>query len=817
MGFNLVDLDTILKNTDILYAHKRVVNGSEIKETLRQHSGLVMKYFNKLNESKNISGVAKRIIDNIVTDYDRLNSDACKDFIFDMFVNAVYMHDVGKSNPVFQYRAMGNAEFAESEKWHLGKNHSLLSSLIYCDVFYKKAKALNLNRQINPLINSFAYIISRHHSDLENVSVRNFYALLSSTAETGSKMLSNYIDRVDVGALEKNTKNNAFKSEYLYILLKLLYSVLTTCDFVATYEFMNGSEADICDSVDPDELAEKYNNRELTKIIRSNKNIEGINKLRTDIFLECERNLKNNPDKNIYYLEAPTGSGKTNTSINIAVNLIKELGCNNIFYVFPFNTLAEQTAQVMDFWENNRDFVVINSTTPIIQDDKCDEDTEYEKVYFNYQLANFPVVITSHVRLFNAVFGVTREDCIWLYKLCNSVIVLDEIQSYKNSLWSKFINILYKFAKMFNFKIVIMSATLPKLDYLLNNREDNLVCDLLDSKKYFEDPLFKDRVKLNFDYLGTKMPLDDIAGVVADKFRETREKNILVEFITKKSARQCFELLKESLGDEAVIAELTGDDNKAVRKSIISKIKNREVNIVVATQVIEAGVDIDMDIGFKDISTLDSEEQFVGRINRSCKRAGLVYFFDCDDEKTVYRNDVRTEFTIRNEKIREILQNKDFFSYYTGVFDRLEQIAGSYDYNANDENFAKEVREIQFLKVENDLRLIDTVNYQIVLNYKCTVDGTEYTGSEVWERYKELLSNKDGMGYGQLKIELSRVSAILDLFTFNIIGNYKKAEMHNFTENIGSMFYYDEGERYITEDGKFDREKFVSDCGSEFI
>ena len=46
-----------------------------------------------------------------------------------------------------------------------------------------------------------------------------------------------------------------------------------------------------------------------------------------------------------------------------------------------------------------------------------------------------------------------------------------------------------------------------------------------------------------------------------------------------------------------------------------------------ATQVVEAGIDIDMDIGYKDISKLDSEEQFIGRINRNFKRKGVVLFF----------------------------------------------------------------------------------------------------------------------------------------------------------------------------------------------
>lgn len=34
-----------------------------------------------------------------------------------------------------------------------------------------------------------------------------------------------------------------------------------------------------------------------------------------------------------------------------------------------------------------------------------------------------------------------------------------------------------------------------------------------------------------------------------------------------------------------------------------------------------------MDIGYKDISMLDSEEQFLGRINRSCKKTGCKVYF----------------------------------------------------------------------------------------------------------------------------------------------------------------------------------------------
>ena len=69
-----------------------------------------------------------------------------------------------------------------------------------------------------------------------------------------------------------------------------------------------------------------------------------------------------------------------------------------------------------------------------------------------------------------------------------------------------------------------------------------------------------------------------------------------------------------------------------------------------ATQVIEAGVDIDMDLGLKDISLIESEEQFMGRINRNSIKQGKVYFFNYDDTKEIYRGDLRVEFNIKKDK-----------------------------------------------------------------------------------------------------------------------------------------------------------------------
>lgn len=96
----------------------------------------------------------------------------------------------------------------------------------------------------------------------------------------------------------------------------------------------------------------------------------------------------------------------------------------------------------------------------------------------------------------------------------------------------------------------------------------------------------------------------------------------MIEFIKKQSAMDFYNMfIEENEIDGLKIALMTGDDNIHERKKIINEVKAESGKILlIATQVVEAGVDIDMDIGYKDTSKIDSEEQFMGRINRSAKR-----------------------------------------------------------------------------------------------------------------------------------------------------------------------------------------------------
>ena len=158
-----------------------------------------------------------------------------------------------------------------------------------------------------------------------------------------------------------------------------------------------------------------------------------------------------------------------------------------------------------------------------------------------------------------------------------------------------------------------------------------------------------------------------------------------------------YEKLKQQSEDVYI---MTGDDNKYNRQKIIEKTKNNKSMFLVATQTIEAGVDIDMDIGFKDISFLDGEEQFIGRINRSNKKRECeVYFFNLDDARIIYRKDKRIGYGLDKEESRQWLQNKSFDLFYEKVLNRIKEETEKYTEN-NFAEFKKACNFIDYKKVE---------------------------------------------------------------------------------------------------------------------
>jgi CRISPR-associated endonuclease/helicase Cas3 len=234
----------------------------------------------------------------------------------------------------------------------------------------------------------------------------------------------------------------------------------------------------------------------------------------------------------------------------------------------------------------------------------------------------------------------------------------------------------------------------------------------------------------------------------------------------------------------------------------------------VTTQVVEAGVDIDMDLGFKDKSLIDSEEQIAGRINRNAnKKSCKLYIFDCNAEKTIYGSDDRYKFVKEfvSEEYQKILETKDFDYLYDIIIERIKQKNKSqFMVNLKDMldsilkldctavNYSFEIIDRQnrsiFIPLEIDTELIDTKLLKIADEFGMDTD-TALSGQEVWNKYEEVIKNQD-VDFVRNRIMLDKIQSLMSQFTISIFPESKDAELLKIygEEKYGYLFlesYYD--------------------------
>lgn len=846
-------LKNLVKNLNRYKAHKKSKDNEIIYETLLAHTELTNKYFFKFWQSKNSDEIFDRFCDVFwqKENIDNKLKNKAKDLLKEIIMTIPIFHDIGKVNPNFQLMKLKVNDFKENEAY-VNTHHSFLSSMFYMDYCRKLVYDEKNEDEIVNLLAEFilynGYIIARHHSELG--SLTEFTKLINLDDDTYFSKLKRIINNEDIYSVkidfiksdiedmfrnlnkvdkdaEKVGKRSIKQGVYLSIYIRWLYSLLVASDYYATSEFMN--EADFSENTDLNDIDKwdsVYENTDLLKNIRqyqqerypiSNEELNtvtDINILRSEIFCEVEEKIKANTDENIFYLEAPTGSGKSNTAINASFKLMQhDKRLQKIFYIYPFNTLVEQNLETLEkvFADNEdikQNIAVINSITPIKVSEKDLNDNEekdvYQKALLDRQFLNYPMILSTHVSLFNIIFGNRQSDVLAFYQLANSIIVLDEIQSYKNKIWAEIICYLKELAKMFNIKIIIMSATLPDLDIL--SRFQAQAVDLLEnSSRFFAVDCFKNRVKLNYDLL--KVDKDSILDELKTHLKQylKSDKKILIEFIKKKTAHDFWVDLQENEDFKDVQIEyLSGDDSIAERKRILDKVKKAtDTIILVSTQVIEAGVDIDMDIGYKNISKLDSEEQFLGRINRSCKKEGIAYFFEVDEASDIYKDDVRLSESIvlKDVNMQKILELKLFDEYYKKV---LETTMGKYSYHFDE--FIKDISDLNYESISTHMKLIDDTQdmVQIYIIRTLCVDGEILDGKQIWDSYVDLWENgRKTMSYAEWKIELSRITSKMNNFIYQV--SKHNLRIGKFYEQMGNITCLEDGDKYFIKD-KFNRE-----------
>lgn len=850
----IIPIEDIIVKPELFYAHCDRGNGKN-PEILKEHVDRCYHYFEELWEHKNFKAVFENFQKELAPE---LSDEGIKLF-YSLIVNVIIFHDCGKINPRFQSIKMKNT----LKKWTAidcldGTKHSILSAAIYFDYFYEKIQESLLSKDEKNMIHVFmlvnAYVISRHHGNLSRFEeFLEEFQQNQQLADIFSCMNQGVFAEVYHGPfckkglhsvnmpMQNKRKYDSFSEKQslqlgLYAYIRFLFSVLVSCDYYATSEYDNGIQMNAFGTIENTEFVTQYEQSERVKQIRRLNpescvdDKKDINILRNRMFYEAEQTLLKNKDTNIAFIEAPTGAGKSNLAMNCSLKLLDK-NINKIFYVYPFNTLVEQNYDTLEKIYGQTDIfksiAVINSITPIPLNgtrkfwenlDIEENEKFYQKALLDRQFLNYPFILTTHVNLFQIMFGCEREAAISFYQLAGSVVVLDEIQSYKNVLWTEIMMFLQCYSRLLNMKIIIMSATLPKLDMLTGNHE-KVVNLIKNPEKYFQDARFKKRVALSYEllYPDRKTEMKELYAHVLGQAQKGRK--LLMEFITKTSAEKFYHMLTESGREDLQIFCMTGDDNQIDRKRILREMDTADKDkavILVATQVVEAGIDIDMDIGYKDISKLDSEEQFIGRINRNFKRKGVVYFFDMDNESGIYKEDYRvdTAYTLRKDEMKQLLADKKFGKYYDYILKGIRKYRNDRKNENGIEAFVDNVKKLDFVWISQKMKLIDKNDdwkMSVYFAREITTDtGEIIDGKQVWERYRELLSDMT-MNYAKKQILLSEVKSKMSYFIYQI----KIDNSLDYNDRIGELYLIEDAEQYF-ENGRLNTDKFYSQ-GNLFV
>jgi len=869
-----LSLEGVLVNNEHYFAHTHAVKK---RENLHEHTEKVLNYFLVLIDKHGTDQIADSLISEIVNTISSIEHPIIfGNYLKRLFVDSIAFHDFGKINENFQVEKMENDFFQSNPENGIDTTHSKLSAYLFLNFHAKKIfERQDLRSQEKTLLYAFSYLfanpILRHHSSF----IDNFIDFEKDTVDR----LKTYLEKLGID-IDENLQSNFFNGYEkifeifgndfdskncfpIYALLKLNFSLLTSSDFYATFAFRNDMEVEEFGLLDKNlkkDFVENFRtlktyNQDLYENFGKHLNLsfdqvqerstKNLNQLRQKLAAEVVSNIREHSSDHLFYLEAPTGSGKTNLSLAGSLELLKiDSDINKIFYVFPFTTLVTQTFKSIKetIGATNENLIQLHSKSGFhTQREKSDSDEEREEEqnYIDNLFLNYPITLLTHIKFFDILKGNGKETNYLLHRLSNSVVIIDELQTYDPNHWDKVVFFLSNYAKHFNIRFILMSATLPKIDELDEKVKGNIVSLVKDKNKYFQNPNFSKRVSFDFSLLNKDFSknreecLIQLRGFINEKsekfaYRNNEKVRVLVECIIKKTASNLYrDIVDDPQFSSYKKYLISGEILEPRRAEIIDAIEKEHDDkvIVISTQVVEAGVDIDMDLGFKDRSLIDSDEQLAGRINRNAgKNNCKVYLFDYDRTHIVYKDDKRYKVTtkeITNQEYQEILSTKDFDRLYQKVSQSIIRrnedplFENLSDYKAN-------FRRLNFSQINNKFKLIEDSSNSVYIpldipkkhfsngdlnllsNFNLNLDGKTINGGEVFEIYQRIISDSE-TDFIDKKINLKKVYGLMSKFMFsvfksqeNVFAPYLNPDL---TEKFGILYLQHYDKIYSYEDG----------------
>ena len=675
-------------------------------------------------------------------------------------------HDFAKSTSFFQTYLSDHTKKENTQ-------HSFLSAIFTYYVVKNYLDKNNINFESNLSIISYIVVLA-HHGNLKDITKLDDYNEkkinskmvlkqiedLKSSDDNLSKFYDDFeidffrfFDEFDEISEEITDELLIFSFEgnidnYFYILL--FYSSLLDADKMDASESKRINRENI-----PGDIVDIFKKNNL----RDSK--DNINKTREEAYQEVNGNILNmDLNESILSIELPTGIGKTFTGVSAALKLKErinnELNFNpRIIYSLPFLTIVDQNSDTISSILNESS---LKGSNFLLNHNHLSDMNYKSNDLENYDISNSKIliegwnseiIVTTFIQFFYSIISNKNKSLRKFHNITNSIILLDEIQSLPYKYW-KIINLFFKkLAYEYNCWIILMTATQP---YIF---KENEIKSLVDNVDYYFNKF--DRVNYNFNL--DSQNFEDFKKEFVDKISNDSKNDYLVVLNTINSSKELYEFIKDyySVMDYDIYLDdcngicYIGDDiqliylsNNIIPKHRLEKINaikesNRQ-SIVISTQLIEAGVDIDVDIIYRDLAPLDSLVQTAGRCNRSGnKEKGIVNVISLRNENGKSYSSFIYDSLLLN-KTKEVLTSlnqiseKEFNLAAAKNYFKL-----IYNSGTQDDYLIKIIENLRFPEIPSNFKLIEEdiqkVDVFVVINSEAKL---------LFEKYNDIINNYKG-------------------------------------------------------------------------
>lgn len=512
------------------------------------------------------------------------------------------LHDIGKYSVEFQKRLEGSPEKVD---------HTSAGAQVAVQYFGNTWGRL------------LAYLIVGHHGGMPDWEDASRASLKARLEKKDIKDFSTWEQEVNL--LIKNYKPKAnlricksFQGFQLGNYIRMLYSCLVDADFLDTEKAFGNHNVDLRGNVTQlsellPMLEEKLN------ILSRGAEDTAVNLHRRDILNQCKEAAYSK--QGLFTLTVPTGGGKTLSSMAFALKHAIQNGMKRVIYVIPYTSIIEQNARIfkdifgeINVLEHHSNFEFDDLT------DSKDEPTDINNLSIRLATQNWdaPIIVTTNVQFFESFFSNKPSKCRKLHNVAKSIVILDEAQMLPVELIKPTVALLGELVLNYNTSVVLCTATQPSLNPFLPNQL--IVKEIMQ----FPSKLYEAFRRVRVESLGAEELKDTD---LAERIRQHSQVLCIVN--TRNHAYRLYIEVGASEGVYHLSARMCPVHRREVIKEIKQRLELKESCKVIATQLIEAGVDVDFPVVYRSIAGMDSIAQSAGRCNREGRlETGQVYTFE---------------------------------------------------------------------------------------------------------------------------------------------------------------------------------------------